>query len=131
MGFTNINAFLTNVKKQIAQKVQEKEKDFEIKSSELVKNAIADVDAVDTGLMQSKSFTNCITNINSNDVATVNFKTENSEYAIFVHEGLGVNRKYGRRSYLEIARKQFLEVLTTNSYNKVKMAGSPNKQSKK
>jgi hypothetical protein len=127
MGFKNINQFTASVKKQIIDKVAKNAAAFELKANEIAKNAIEDVEAVDSGLMQSKTFVKSKVNLNSNDLVVVNFKTQNSKYAVYVHEGLGTNRKYGRRPFLEIARQQFFDEITKGSYTPVYKLGRPNK----
>jgi len=127
MSFTNVKQFTASVKKQIIDEVAKNALKFEQKANELALKAIDDVEAVDTGEMQSRTFAKSKVNLNSNDLVVVNFKTQNSKYAVFVHEGLGTNRAYGRRPFLEIARKQLLEEITTGSHTPVIKSGSPNK----
>jgi hypothetical protein len=125
MGFKNISQFTASVKKQIIDKVAKNAVAFELKANEMVKQAVEDVEAVDSGLLQSKTFVKSKVNLNSNDIVTVSFKTQNSKYAVFVHEGLGTNRRYGRRPFLEIARQQFFDEITKGSYSPVYKVGSP------
>lgn len=131
MSFINVSQFQASVKKQIIDQVAKNAVKFELKANELAKQAIDDVEAVDTGEMQSKTFVKSKVNLNSNNLVVVDFKTQNSKYALFVHEGLGTNRIYGRRPFLEIARKQLLEEITTGSHTTVSKAGSPFKGGRK
>jgi hypothetical protein len=131
MGFVNINKMTAAIKKQIIENVAKNAVSFELKANEIVKQAVDDVEAVDSGLLQSKTFVKLKVNLNSNDLVAVNFKTQKSKYGVFVHEGLGTNRKYGRRPFLEISRQQFLDYITTGSYSPVFKTGSQYKGMRK
>jgi hypothetical protein len=128
MAFINTKQFTAQVKKDIAEKIISKAFSYELKANNIVKDAIEDMEAVDTGLMQSKSFAKLVVRKTSNTPIIVKAKAQSSKYAIYVHEGLGTNRRYGRRPFLESALKQFLDFIKSGSYSKDIRSGSPNKR---
>ena len=124
----NIDVFIAGLSIDIYNELKKQQIPLSNKIDEITQQAIVDMDIPDLGLLQAKTLTQFFVNSNSNVIAEVKFITKGIDYQFFVHEGLGTNARYGRRNYLEVARKQTIDFLTKGSYTRVFKKGSLNKK---
>lgn len=89
----------------------------------ILPTAIKKMDAVDTGNLKNNSFVEI-------SFPFIRFWTA-IPYAVFVILGLGTNRRYGNRNYLEEGAKALKSKIETGTYNLRTARGSPNKGRKK
>ena len=123
----NSAEFINLVRKELFERYVTEAQSLTKKFDDILQDTIQDMNIPDSGLLQQKTFQKTIVNLNSKVLATFTFQTRGINYGIFVHEGLGTNRRYGRRNYLETAANQSLEYIVKGNYTRKTMAGSPNK----
>lgn len=128
---SNSVEFVDLVRKQLFNRYATSSKELSSKFDDIMQQTIDDMEIPDTGLLQQKTFQKTVININSKVLATFTFQTRGNSYAIYVHEGLGTNRRYGRRNYLEYSAQQSLEFIAFGRYNRKFMKGGINKGSRK
>ena len=109
--------FTADSKKKILEKLfdtilAKKTKQLQVESQKMVKDVIMELDVYDTGLTHDKTYTEVKAN-KSEGKFTISFISPKTIirnkvwYPIYPYYGLGTNRKYGPRPWLEIAAKRF------------------------
>jgi hypothetical protein len=121
----NSPQFIDLVRKQLFNRYANDSLALSKSFDDILQQTIQDMNIPDSGLLQQKSFQKTIININSKVLATFIFTTRGVSYGIYVHEGLGTNRKYKRRNYLETSAQQSLEYIAFGRYQRKFMTGSP------
>lgn len=129
----NSQVFVVQIKQDLLAKFKQNAGGYSDKIDQIQQQVIEDFEAVDSGLMQLKTFTQFFTNFSSNTIAKATFQTRGVDYAKCVIDGSKYQRmkRYGDRNYLEEARKQVADLITTDKYTRVFKKGSPNKGGRK
>lgn len=128
---SNQAVFVQSVKKDILAKFKTNSLKFSNKADSILQEQIEEMNIPDTRFLQLKSFQRSIVNINSDIIARFTFQTRGVKYAQYVSEGLGTNRKYGKREYLKESANALLNYIINGSYNLKFALGSPNKGPRK
>jgi hypothetical protein len=125
MANNNAQQFVDLVRKQLYNRFGQSASDLTVRLNGVLQQTIEDMDIPDTGLLQKKTYQKTTIDLNNaKTIATFSFRTTTIKYAFFVHEGLGTNRLYGRRNYLETAAAQALQLIAYGTYNRVFKFGS-------
>lgn len=123
-----VDNFAQGVKQDILDGYRKNAIKFDRKAGQILQQII-DVDfrITDGGLLNLRTFQKSVIQPNANILQEFSYQTRGVPYAVSVYFGLGTNRRYGKRNYLEEAARQFLQFLTTGSYTRTFKRGSPNK----
>jgi len=126
----NGNVFIQQVKADLIGQFKKNAVKLSNQIDKIQQDTIDDFEAVDTGLLQLKTFTKFQTNLTTDIIAEASFITRGVDYAQYVIDGSGTNRKYGKRNYLETARDQTAEQITTGKYTRIFKRGASPKSGK-
>ena len=131
MGNNNGDKFIESVRRQLFERGARDAVLIGRKADQILQDVIQDFNIPDTGFLQQKTFQKTVINLNSRVLAEFKYTTRGVSYAQYVLLGLGSNRKYGVRNYLEEASNQTLQYIESGSYNRLTIAGSPFKGGRK
>jgi hypothetical protein len=124
----NSIAFIAGIKKDLTDDLTKKVQDLEPFFNKLLQSSIREMNIPDGNWLNTHSKVEVNNQLQNDGTYEVQYyTTDDVQYAVFVHEGTGTNKRYGRRNYLETAQEQTLQYLKTGTYEHKIMPGSPNK----
>jgi hypothetical protein len=123
-----VDNFVEGVKLDILEEYRKNAIKYDRKASQILQDIIdIDFNITDGGLLNLRSFQKSVLSPSTSTIQEFSWQTRGVPYAFFVYYGLGTNRRYGKRNYLEQAAREFLQYLITGSYDRPTKQGSPNK----
>lgn len=123
----NSQQFTQAVKKDVINRFKMDSIGFSKKADDILQDQIEAMNIPDTGLTAIKSFQKTIINLNSVILAIFQFQTRGVEYAEYVYNGEGPNRKFGKREYLKFSAQALLDYAINRTYKLKYMMGGKTK----
>lgn len=124
----NLKKIENSIVKEAKQILFRKIVSFNNKFQKIAKESVADVEAIDTGLLQARTIHQVLPSnpAQITNKIVISYQTRNINYAQYVYFGLGSNRKYGARKFNLISAEKTKDLLENGSYNRTLMKGGSN-----